>query len=91
MLLLCVFPLTAKCRPRCRQCPTDRRLTLVRKTTRKIVQVGLALEELNKRWPPKGKQERGQAACDRLVRDVLQSGHCTDNVTVILVMLSDEC
>ena len=52
--------------------------------------VGIALEELSKRWPRRTMQQRGQAACDRLVREVLQSGHCMDNVTLVLVMLSDE-
>lgn len=36
------------------------------------------------------KQQRCQQACDTLVSRALQSGHCRDNVTVMLVMLCDE-
>ena len=53
--------------------------------------VAIALEELQKRWPRRSVGQRAQAACDRLVREVLQSGHCSDNVTVVLAMLADEC
>jgi serine/threonine protein phosphatase PrpC len=50
----------------------------------------IALEEMQKRWPRRTMQQRAQAACDRLVREVLQSGHCNDNVTVVLAMLEHE-
>ena len=34
-------------------------------------------------------QQQVQSACDKLVSRAVQSGHCMDNVTVVLVMLSD--
>ena len=52
--------------------------------------VGIALEQLQKRWPRMTIQQRSQAACDKLVRNALQCGHCMDNVTVLLVMLCDD-
>ena len=52
--------------------------------------VEIALGELQRRWPVRSVQQRSQAACDRLVREVLQSGHCMDNVTCMLVLLNDE-
>lgn len=42
------------------------------------------------RWPPRTPHGRAQAACDCLVREVLLSGHCHDNVTVVLALLNDE-
>ena len=55
--------------------------------------VSIVLEELKKKHvagAPRSMQLRNQAAVDRLVREVLQSGHCMDNVTVVLAMLADE-
>lgn len=52
--------------------------------------VAIVLRELQVRWPPRTTHGRAQAACDCLVREVLMSGHCRDNVTVVLALLNDE-
>ena len=52
--------------------------------------VAIALEELGRRWPVRTIEQRAQKACDRLVREAVCSGHCSDNVTVVLAMLADE-
>ena len=49
--------------------------------------VSVVLEELGVRWPRKTLRARAQAASDRLVREVLLSGQCADNVSVVLVLL----
>ena len=36
-------------------------------------------------------EDRAQKAADRLVAAAVHSGHCMDNVTVLLAMLADEC
>ena len=51
--------------------------------------VAIVLQELQSKWPRKTAQARAQAACDKLVREVLLSGRCSDNVTAVLVLLQD--
>ena len=52
--------------------------------------VEICLEELSRRWPVRTLGQRAQKACDRLVREAVCSGHCMDNVTAVLAMLTDE-
>lgn len=49
--------------------------------------VAVVLEELGVRWPRKTLRARAQAASDRLVREALLSGRCSDNVSVVLALL----
>jgi serine/threonine protein phosphatase PrpC len=51
--------------------------------------VAIVLEELAVQWPRRTPRAKAQAASDRLVREVLMSGHCRDNVTVVLVLLEE--
>lgn len=51
--------------------------------------VAIVLQELQSKWPRKTAQARAQAACDKLVREVLLSGRCSDNVTAVLVLLQN--
>ncbi|KAL1524090.1 hypothetical protein AB1Y20_019000 [Prymnesium parvum] len=52
--------------------------------------VSIVLRELQVRWPPRTSDGRAQIACDSLVREVLLTGHCRDNVTVVLAVLNDD-
>ena len=54
-----------------------------------VAAVAIVLQELQSKWPRKTAQARAQAACDKLVREVLLSGRCSDNVTAVLVLLQD--